>query len=490
MPRKKTTNKPKKEKITKPLAKVKIKPEIIKPAKPTSIPQLLRGMKDILPVDMVYWRWIKKKAEDLADYFCYQFIETPILEMRDLFIRSVGKQTDIIEKEMYTFVDPGGETVCLRPEATASIVRAYINHGMLNLPQPVKFFYFGPMFRHDRPQAGRFRQFHQAGFEIIGDEHPINDAELILIAYSFFQDLNLPVTIQLNSIGCETCRNTYRNELQNYYKTKRGLICNTCKERLARNPLRLLDCKEPGCELVKEGAPQMLNYLCESCHTHFFKVIEYLDDLNFPYVLNPYIVRGLDYYSRTVFEIWPNKSQVKSSEGLKNQTSLATKKNNENGKKSQELEEESGLKSQISLCGGGRYDKLVEILGGRPTGAAGFAIGVERVITHIKECGLTLLTPSLPQVFIAQLGESTRRKALALYNLLQGKVKTAAALSKDGLKAQLEIANRLGVRYTLIIGQKEVLDETIIIRDMEAGIQEIVPYNKVLDDLKRRLSLT
>lgn len=450
-----------------------------KSGKAFSTPQLLRGMRDILPLEAPYWRQLRELAEKLADHFGYQAIETPILEPRELFARGVGKQTDIVEKEMYVFQDAGGENVCLRPEGTASIVRAYINHGMFNQPQPVKLYYCGPMFRRDRPQAGRYRQFHQACCEALGDEHPVLDAELISLCHAFFKELGLPITIQINSLGCAVCREAYRNELVNYYRAKRSLLCPVCKERLNRNPLRLLDCKEPGCEQLKQGAPQMLDRLDELCHTHFFKVIEYLDDLNLPYNINPYIVRGLDYYSRTVFEIWPDKSgnigDVKSVENVKNVGGV-------------EKEKSESLPAQSALAGGGRYDTLAEILGGRPTPGVGFSIGLERVINFMKECNINPKAPEIPKVFVAQLGEAARRKALALYHKLRGKIKVASSFSKDGLKAQLEIANKLGVRYTLIIGQKEVLDETVIIRDMEAGIQEVVAYDKVVGDMERRLN--
>lgn len=460
--------------------KEKAKTPVAKPTKATAAFQLLRGMKDILPVDAPYWKLLYETAAKLADHFGYETIETPILEPRDLFIRGVGKQTDIVEKEMYSFTDTGGENVVLRPEGTASVVRAYIEHGMLNLPQPVKLFYQGPMFRHDRPQHGRYRQFHQACCEALGDEHPVIDAELISLCYAFFQELGLPVVIHLNSLGCQACRENYRTELINYYRSKRSLLCQNCKERLNRNPLRLLDCKEPGCEMVKDGAPQMLDKLDEACHAHFFKVIEYLDDMGLPYSINPFIVRGLDYYNRTVFEIFSEKN-AENVESVKSVESV------ENVKKAAG-EEPGNLPAQAALAGGGRYDGLAEILGGRPTPGAGFAIGLERVIALMKEKSVVPPPLPAPKVFIAQLGESARRKSLALYHKLRGKVKVAASFSKDGLKQQLEIANRLGVRYTLIIGQKEVLDETVIIRDMEAGIQEVAAYNKVAAEMERRLN--
>ncbi len=449
-----------------------------KPVRPGSIPQLLRGMKDILPVDAFYWKNVREKFEELAEFFGYMPIETPIMEPRDLFVRGVGKQTDIVEKEMYTFVDQGGESIALRPEMTASIARAYIGHGMVNMPQPLKFFYFGPAFRHDRPQAGRYRQFHQAGFEAVGDAHPIVDAELISMAWAFFKDLNLPVTIQLNSIGCTVCRGAYKSKLVDYYKTKKGALCAACRERLTRSPLRLLDCKEPGCEAIKEGAPQMFDHLDEACHNHFFKVVEYLDDLNLPYALNPHIVRGLDYYNRTVFEIWPEAApsavQQASAEGS---APVETEEN------------KPSTPAQSSLGGGGRYDGLVEALGGRPTPAAGFAIGLERVILLLKAKNPAPADGKATQVFLAQLGEAARRKALVLLHALRSELKVASALYKDGLKPQLEIANRLGARYTVIIGQKEVLDDTAIVRDMEAGMQEVVPFGKVAVDLKRRFGI-
>ena len=457
---------------------------VLRISKTAGTPSLLRGMKDILPVEAPYWFWLRERADALAKSFGYHFIETPILEPTELFLRSVGRQTDIIEKEMYHFVDPGGENVCLRPEATASIARAYISHGMLNLPQPVKLFYYGPMFRHDRPQAGRYRGFHQIGFEVFGDEHSVVDAELISLVYTFFKELGIATTIQLNSIGCDNCRQNYKVNLQNYYRLKRSLICQTCKDRLTRNPMRLLDCKEIGCEAVKDGAPQMMDNLCEACHNHFFKVIEYLDALSLPYALDPYLVRGLDYYSRTVFEIWPQtpKNNPAPTENPAVETPVKddTLENNEEEVKGAPL-------AQGALAGGGRYDKLVEILGGRPTPGAGFALGMERVIRQLRAQNVEPPIKDIPQVFIAQLGEQAKCKALALFSTLRGEIAAQACMSKDSLKAQLEIANRLGVHYVVIIGQKEVLDGTVIIRDMKSGTQETVVLDKMVEEVKKRL---
>jgi histidyl-tRNA synthetase len=417
-------------------------------------PQTLKGMKDILPAEQKYWEYVGGKATEFARSYGFARIDVPVLEEKNLFVRAVGAQTDIVEKEMFTFVTPGGESVCLRPEATASIARAYIQHGMFTLPQPVKLYYFGPMYRHERPQAGRLRQFYQFGFEILGDKHPVVDAELIMLAYNFYREIGLDIEIQINSIGCSSCRNAYKKELINYYQSKKKLICETCKKRLVRNPLRLLDCKEEKCLIVKEEAPHIVDWLCEECRNHFVKVLEYLDEANVPYNLNPYLVRGLDYYTRTVFEIF-----VSGEEGR-----------------------------QDALAGGGRYDYLVELLGGRPTPACGFALGLERTILKIKEKGIVVPEIPKPKIFLAQLGEQARQKSLLLFEELhKAGIFAASSFSKDGLKPQLEEANKLGVRYALILGQKEIVDGTIIIRDMESGIQEIVDFNKIIPEIKKKL---
>lgn len=420
--------------------------------------QTLRGMKDILPGEHKYWDLIKRKAESFSENYGYDFIETPILEETSLFNRAVGSETDIVSKEMFSFVDQGGENVCLRPEATASIVRAYIQHGMINLPQPVKFFYFGPMFRYDRPQAGRLRSFHQFGFEALGDGHPIIDAEIIFMCCNLLGDLGLKVNVQINSIGCPRCRESYKNKLVNYYRDRRSSLCEDCKRRLVKNPLRLLDCKEEGCQPAKAEAPQIVDYLCEDCKNHFVRVLEYLDEAGVVYNLNPYLVRGLDYYTKTVFEFFSEENQV------------------------------TGQRPE-ALGGGGRYDNLVEFLGGRPTPACGVALGAERIILKIKENNVSVPPEKAPDIFLAQLGEQARKKSFALIEELR-KVgfHVAHGLTKEGLKKQLEIANHLGAKYALLLGQKEVLDGTIIIRDMEGGAQEIADLNKVIQEMRKKLT--
>lgn len=419
---------------------------------------LLRGMHDILPKDEKYWKPMYKNISDLAEHFQFSRIETPILEEVGVFVRSIGKGTDVIDKEMYVFEDKDSTKVAMRPEMTASVVRAYIMHGFWNMPQPTKLWYWGPMFRHDRPQAGRYRQFHQFGFETFGSNDPAMDAELILVAYDFFKDLGLPVEIKINSIGTLTERANYKNELVNYYRSKRSYLCEECRQRITKNPMRLLDCKEPGCQTVKEEAPQIINWLGAESKNHFMKVLEYLDVLEIPYQLDHTLVRGLNYYTNTVFEIYP----ADEAEG-----------------------------SQSALGGGGRYDLLVEEMGGRPTPAAGMAIGLERAVLALKQYNEknNREMPKVPtDAFVAQLGEEARRVTLRIINQLRGAgVKIAFNFFKTSLKNQMELADSLKAPFTVIIGQKEVQDGTAIIRDMESGIQEIVDQKKLVTVLKRKL---
>jgi histidyl-tRNA synthetase len=421
----------------------------------------LRGMKDILFDEQKYWNLVERKASDLASFYGFRRIQTPVLEKAALYERSSGKETDVVSKEMYTFTDKSGDKVALRPEATPGIVRAYIEHGLFNQPQPVKVFWLGPLFRHEKPQSGRLRQHHQFDLELFGEEGPVADAQLILIAYNFFSELQINVRVQVNSIGCPECREEYVKKLDEYYKErgKRSKLCADCRKRLTKNPLRLLDCKEDDCEALKEEAPQIVDYLCDSCREHFIKVLEYLDDMEVPYNLNPFLVRGLDYYNRTVFEISP------ADDG------------------------EGDVKRQSSLGGGGRYDNLVEAMGGRPSPACGFGLGLERVILKIKEMNIPLKQDDSEFIFVAQLGDQARRQAFHLFEeMRQAGYKVRQSFTKDSLKAQLEDAAAAGARYTLILGQKELMDETIIIRDMESGTQELVDYKKLYSELARRMN--
>lgn len=421
----------------------------------------LRGMRDILFEEYKYWDLIKNKAGNLAKYYGFNRIETPILEKLGLYERSTGKDTDIVSKEMYSFLDKSGDKIALRPEATPGIMRAYIEHGMFNQPQPVKTYWTGPVFRHEKPQSGRLRQHSQINFDIYGDDGPVSDAQLILLAYNFCSELQVQTQVQINSIGCPDCREEYIKKLVEFYKErgKRSKLCNDCKKRFLKNPLRLLDCKEESCSAVKEDAPQIVDFLCDDCREHFIKVLEYLDEMEVPYNLNPFLVRGLDYYNRTVFELTPV------------------------------LESEEGeLRKQSSIGGGGRYDGLAEYLGGRPTTACGFAIGIERLILRIKELNIPLKGDKNDHIFLAQLGEQARRKMFILFEeMRRSGFSVRQAFTKDSLKAQLEEANRIGARFSLILGQKELMDGTIIIRDMESGTQEVIDYKKINQEIGRRL---
>lgn len=419
----------------------------------------LRGMRDVLFDEYRYWDLVLKKANDLSRVYGFKRLDMPILEKLEMYERSSGKTSDIVTKEMYSFVDKSNEKIALRPELTPGLVRAYVEHGMFNLPQPVKMFAIGPAFRHDKPQSGRYRQFTQMDVEMFGEAGPVADAQLIVLASNFFKELQLDVDVHINSIGCKDCRKNYLDKLVKYYKdrTRSPKLCVDCKKRLVKNPLRLLDCKEEKCVEMREDAPQMVDSLCEPCRDHFVKVLEYLDELQVPYQLDPFLVRGLDYYNRTVFEFVPQDD----AEGR-----------------------------QAALGGGGRYDDLVEYMGGRPTPACGFGLGIERTILRIKEKNIPLKQEEVVDVFLAQLGEPSKRRCMVLFEeLRRAGISVGQLFTKDSLKAQLEEANRLGVKYSLILGQKELSDGMILIRDMESGVQETVSLQKARQEMEKRLAL-
>lgn len=448
------------KKIQKPVTVPAKKPEIDeeeeekKSSKGT--PELLRGFRDILPEEQGRWNFIRDTARSLAEAYGFDRIDLPILERSDLFLRTLGKGTDVLEKEMYIFTDPSNRSVALRPEATASAARAYIEHGMIERPQPVKLWYEGPMFRHDRPQAGRYRQLYQVGFEVFGSYEPIIDAQLILICKKIFEALGLDVAVQINSIGTPECRQAYLTELVAYFRQFRSKLPEDDKRRLQKNPLRLLDSKDPVTMELFEGAPQILNWLDEKSKEHFMKVLEFLDEVEIPYVLNSHLVRGLDYYTHTVFEFV--------------------------------LASDTGEKAQSALCGGGRYDGLVQQIGGRPTPGCGFAIGVDRVARALAEKNINPPQFPQPKIFFAQLGDAARCAGLKLFEeFRKAGIPVGEAVGKNALKAQLEVANKLGVQLTLILGQKEVLDGTIIIRDMESGAQETIDMKKVVSVVERKI---
>lgn len=414
------------------------------------------GMHEILPEEQKYFQKIEDICQGLANFYGFQKIETPILEETELFSKGIGLATDIVGKQMFTLRTKGGDYLTLRPEGTAPIVRAYIEKGMQNLPQPVKLWYFGPFFRYERPQLGRFRQFWQFGFEVLGEKNPVIDAQIIQIFYNILTELKLKnLIIEINSIGDSQCRPYYKKLLVSYFKARVLALCLDCRRRLRENPLRILDCKEEKCQPIKAQAPQILDHLCENCHQHFKEVLEFLDELQLPYHLNPYLVRGLDYYTKTVFEIVGD-----SAEG----------------------------QALGALAGGGRYDTLVKLLGGREAPAVGGAGGVERIIQLMKNNAIKFPKEKVAEVFLAQLGGLAKRKSLKLIeDFRENKILVGESLGRDSLRAQLKMADRMGAKYALILGQKESLEGTIIIRDMLTGKQEIVKLEKVIGEIKKRL---
>jgi len=418
--------------------------------------QSLRGMYDLTPESAAAYDHLLEAFRAVATSAGYGRIETPLLEDKALFERGVGADTDAVAKEMYVFTDRSDHEVALRPEFTAGIVRAYIEHGMASLPQPVKLYSYGPLFRYDRPQSGRQRQFNQVNIEVFGEAAPSIDAQIIVLAQRFFRRLRLAnVSLQLNSIGDAACRPKYKKELGDYLEANAKKLAPIDRERYARNPLRVLDSKEASTRAVLAEAPQTLNYLCEACQAHFSGVLEYLDDLGVAYELNPLLVRGLDYYTRTVFEFYGER------EG-----------------------------AQAALGGGGRYDALVELLGGQPTPAVGFALGLERILLELEAAGVTAGSDSRTRVYVASLGEPARLAAFRLIEqLLDGGVSALGAVDRDGIGAQLARADRLGVQFAIIIGQKEVREETVILRDMTSGAQEIVPLPSIVAELRSRFGI-
>ena len=414
------------------------------------------GMHDILPNDQRYFKKILERVERIADFYGFKRIETPILEETKLFEKGTGISTEIVQKQMYSFCTKGEDFLTLRPEFTPGIVRAYIEHGMQNLPQPIKLFSFGPLFRYEKPQAGRFRQFHQFNFEIFGEKSPAIDAQIIQLFYNILKELKFKnLIIEINSIGDLNCRSYFKKLLTKYFKLQQADLCSNCQRRLKENSLRILDCKEEKCIAIAGQAPQIIDHICDECSQHFKSVLEFLDELGLPYRLNPYLVRGLDYYTKTVFEIF--------------------------------IETKEEIQKQNALLGGGRFDTLIELLGGEYTPACGAAAGVERIIELMKKIA-TLPPEQAPEVFLAQIGNLAKQKSLKLFEIFyKEKIKIAESFGKDSLRTQLERANRMKVKFTLILGQKEAIENTIIIRDMDTGSQKIVKLDKVVEKIKKEL---
>lgn len=412
-----------------------------------------RGTADIFGQNLQNWLKLEQLIREICRTYGYQELRTPIFEHTELFQRGIGETTDIVEKEMYTFTDRGGRSITLRPEGTAPAVRAFLEHNMGQGPLPVKLFYLGPMFRYERPQAGRYRQFHQFGLEVLGSADPLLDVETIVLPVELYKACGLKgFVVELNSIGCLDCRPRYRDELKEYVRPYLGEMCRSCQSRFERNPMRLLDCKNEGCRRVLANAPVITQYLCADCAQHFTQVQLYLDALGVDYELNPKLVRGFDYYTRTVFEVTF-----------------------------------SGLGAQNAIGAGGRYDGLVEEVGGSPTPAVGFAVGVERLLLALEQEGSFSTASPRPDAYIVQFGGETKTRAAQLmYELRRAGLHVEMDHLERSVRAQMKAANRMNFRWVLILGEEELSAGQVKVRDMDDGTEELVDLAEVKQHLQKR----
>lgn len=414
--------------------------------------QVTRGTRDILPPEQPVWRFVEKNIATLCQEYGYERLDTPVFEDAGLFRRSVGEDTDIVEKEMYTFTDKGGNLLSLKPEGTAPVCRAYIENGMFNLPQPVKLYYITAAYRYERPQAGRLREHHQFGYEALGESDPALDAEVIEMACRFYQRIGLGEEYNLivNSIGCPVCRPGYIGKLKKYYEGHLSVLCQDCRNRFERNPLRLLDCKKASCQEAAKDAPASYEYLCQECSAHLDRLKAYLGALGLNFRLDHRLVRGFDYYTKTVFEVQPFE------EG-----------------------------AQSTLGGGGRYDGLIEELGGKPTPGVGFATGMERIIEKIKKHGLSLLEPEKPGMYIAYQKPEFIQEAFLLASRLRKKeVPVMMAYGSKSLKAQLRQASTLKIKQAIILGEEELKTGRVIVKNMLDGQQRLASFEELLAVIK------
>jgi histidyl-tRNA synthetase len=424
--------------------------------------QTPKGMRDIIGDAWYAYQGFFEKAAEVALYYGFKPIETPVLEQEALFSRGVGQGTDIVDKEMYSLKTKGGDHLTLRPEGTASVMRAYLENGLQSQPQPVMLYYYGPFFRHEKPQKGRYREFYQFGLEIVGSPKSISDATIIHLFMTILKEAGLKnLRVQINSIGDSECRGAYRRELSGYYRKNAKNICADCRERLKDNPLRVLDCKNPGCQEIKAGAPESVSFLCPACKQHFKEVMEYLDKFGINYEINSNLVRGLDYYTRTVFEIVSDAEQT-----------------NEDGTTST---------FPLALGGGGRYDYLAKALGGKKDiPAVGGGLGVDRIVEMPDYVKHTPRIVKRPKVFFIQLSFDAKLKTFEVIEVLRkSHIPMTHSMSKDSLSVQLGIAERMGVPYTIILGQKEAIENTVIVRDMNTRSQDTVKIDKLCEYLKK-----
>ena len=411
-----------------------------------------RGTNDILPPDTLKWQYIEKKTHEIFSNYNYQEIRTPIFEYTELFQRGIGEVTDIVEKEMYTFEDKGGRSITLRPEGTASVIRSFLENKIYGQAQPTKYYYIGPMFRYERPQSGRFRQFHQLGVEAIASNDPALDAEIISLGMRLLQDFGLSdLELHLNSVGCGECRPAYVDQLKDYLNQNKEQLCDNCRSRIERNPMRVLDCKNENCQLVIKDAPKITDNLCQSCDDHFDNVQEYLDILDLDYIINPLLVRGLDYYTNTAFEIKDN-----------------------------------ALGAQDTVFGGGRYNGLAEEIGNRDLPGIGFALGIERLLLSLEAKNIELPVESGVDLYITVIGDKAKKESFKLLDMLRNQgFKTEIDYLGRGVGSQMKSADRMNAEYTIIIGEDELNKNSATIRNMKSGDEKEIQLSNLLEEMKK-----
>ena len=402
------------------------------------ITKAIKGTKDVLPSEVYKNQYIEATCLTVAENFGYKEMRTPVFEHTELFQRGVGDTTDVVQKEMYTFDDKGGRSITLRPEGTAGAARSFLENGLSNEALPQKICYLTSCYRYEKPQAGRLREFHQFGIECFGATSPLADAEMIALAKQIFDELGVKdLHLELNSIGCPTCRAEYHKALKEYFASRVDDLCDTCRDRLDRNPMRILDCKSPVCSEIAKDAPVVLDYLCDECKEHFEKTKSYLDAMNIEYIVNPQIVRGLDYYTKTVFEF------VADSIG-----------------------------AQGTVCGGGRYDGLIEELGGQHTPSLGFAMGLERLQLVMEAQGCEFPEPSRPDLFIVAMGDKATLKAVEIAKDMRDEgYSVVYDLNGRSLRAQMKYADKINAKYNVVIGDNEVDTKSAVLKDMATGEQ-------------------
>ena len=413
-----------------------------------------RGTKDILPDTVGHWTYVEEKIRKICKHYGFHELRTPIFEHTELFQRGIGEGTDVVDKEMYTFTDRGSRSITLRPENTASAVRAYLQNKLYGDNSLVKLFYMGSMFRYDRPQAGRMREFHQFGVESIGAESPLSDAEIIMLAVDFLQSLGMKdLSLSLNSVGCPRCRPKYREALKAYFREHLGELCRDCNDRFGRSPLRILDCKIDADKPFMAGAPKITDCLCDECKDHFERVKKLLTEAGIDFVLDPRLVRGLDYYTKTAFEI-----------------------------------KYLPLGAQSAVAGGGRYDGLIEEMGGKRTPAVGFATGLERVLLALEKQNLLPENAPAEDAFVVALGDVAKEPAFCLLAKLRRAGLTASMdFAGRSMKAQMKQANKMHARFALILGEDEVKEDTVMMKDMVASKQEKVPLAEIIETINNQL---